>query len=95
MSVPHKLGCDEAKQRIIRLLNETKAKFGDKVSDVRENWDGNKADFSFKAMGLSVSGNFEVQPTLVNGELVLPFAALPMKSQIERDLNTKARELLT
>ena len=92
--VPHQLGMDEARQRILRLMAETKAKFDAKISEVEETWNGNRGLFRFKAMGFSVSGNLNVEPNLANVEINLPFAALPFKSRIESDLTTRARELL-
>jgi putative polyhydroxyalkanoic acid system protein len=94
LSVPHQLGTDEAKKRITKLLGETKAHYGDKISDLEESWVDNRGQFRFKAMGFSVSGNLEVQAGQVAGELNLPFAALPFKSKIESDLSTRAKELL-
>jgi hypothetical protein len=60
VSVPHKLGADEAKKRITQLISETKNQFGNKVSDVKESWTDHRGDFSFRAMGFSVSGVLKV-----------------------------------
>ena len=95
MSIPHRLGAEEAKQRIARLITETRGKFGGTVSDVEESWTENRGTIRFKAMGFSVSGSLDVQPSLVNVEINLPFAALPFKSRIESELSGKAKELLT
>lgn len=94
ISVPHQLGADEAKKRITKLLGETKAQYGDKISDLEESWADNCGQFRFKAMGFSVSGILQVESSQVQGELNLPFAALPFKSKIESDLTTRAKALL-
>ena len=94
ISVPHQLGTEEAKKRITKLIGETKAHYGGKVSDVEESWVENHGQFRFRAMGFSVSGNIDVEPNQVYTELNLPFAALPFKSKIESDLSTRAKELL-
>jgi len=94
ISVPHQLGAEEAKKRITKLLGETKAQYGDKISDLEETWVDNRGQFRFKAMGFAVSGSLQVQPGQVEGELNLPFAALPFKSKIESDLSTRAKALL-
>src|SRR5688572_10177248 len=94
LSLPHKLGADEAKKRITNLINETKEKFGNQVCNVRESWNGNRGDFGFKAMGFDVTGNLLVHPATVDVEINLPFAALPFKGKIERDLSTRAKALL-
>lgn len=93
-SVPHKLGAVEAKRRIANLIGQTRTQFGDKVTDVNERWIADRGEFSFKAMGFPISGVLEVKSDAVDGELNLPFAALPFKSRIEAELSGKARELL-
>ena len=95
ISIPHQLGAEEAKKRITKLLGETKAHYGDKISDLEETWMEDRGQFRFKVMGFSVSGNLQVEPSQVQGELNLPFAALPFKSKIESDLAIRAKELLS
>jgi len=94
ISVPHDLGADEAKHRIVNLVSEAKGNFGKSVSDVKESWIDNRGEFSFRAMGFSVSGNLQVEPKSVDLEITLPFAALPFKSRIEGELSSKAKALL-
>jgi len=94
LSVPHKLGADEARKRIENLISDAQKRFGDKVSDVKESWTDNRDDFSFRAMGFSVSGTLKVEPSSADLEINLPFAALPFKSRIENELCGKAKELL-
>ncbi|MEO6183094.1 MAG: polyhydroxyalkanoic acid system family protein [Verrucomicrobiota bacterium] len=94
LSVPHKLSTNEAKQRITKLIAETKEKFGGQVSDLQESWNENHGTFRFKAMGFSVSGDLYVEPTVARVEINLPFAALPFKSRLEEELSGKAKALL-
>src|SRR5689334_9262260 len=94
ISVPHQLGTEEAKRRITKLITETKAQFGSQVSDLKEDWNGDRGSFSFKAMGFSVSGNLLVEPANAQMGINIPFAALPFKGRIEQELSAKAKELL-
>lgn len=94
LSVPHNLSADEAKQRIVKLISETKEKFGDQVSDLEESWNGNQGTFRFKAMGFSVSGDMYIEPSNARVEINLPFAAMLFKSRIENELSAKAKTLL-
>lgn len=93
-SIPHNLGTDEAKRRIAHLVSDSKTRFAHVVSDVHETWDGATDRFQFRAMGMPVSGTLKVEPSVVNVEIDLPFAALPFRSRIEQQLVTHARELL-
>lgn len=94
MSVPHHLPQDEALDRIKNLLGEAKRDHGDKISDLTENWNGNTGTFSFKAMGFAVSGTLTVQPTTIDIDADLPFAASMFKGTIKSLINQKAGELL-
>ena len=94
ISTPHNLDHEEAKKRIVKLISESKIQFGNSVSDVNESWVDNRGDFSFRAMGFSVSGYLQVEPATVDVEINLPFAALLFKSRIEKVISEKASELL-
>ncbi|MBA4148374.1 MAG: polyhydroxyalkanoic acid system family protein [Verrucomicrobia bacterium] len=94
VSVPHQLGTDEAKRRIQGLIADAKSKFGNQASDLRENWTDNRNDFGFRAMGIAVAGSMEVQPSTVDIRLDLPFAALPFKGKIQKEVSDRARQLL-
>jgi hypothetical protein len=94
LSVPHTLGQEEAKKRVANLLAESRVKFGSHVSDVTEAWTGNVDNFSFRAMGFSVSGKLEVQEAQLLVDMDIPFAALPFKGRVESELLAHARQLL-
>lgn len=92
--VPHKLSQDEAMGRIKHLLGEVKTDYGDKVSDLRETWSGNRGEFAFKAMGFSIAGTLDVKPGEVALNGSLPLAAMPFKSKIESTIRDRATRLL-
>ena len=94
LSVPHQLGQDAAKSRISKLIADTRAQFGDKVTGLQEAWTGNIDTFSFSVMGFAVDGRLEVQPAGVLIDINLPWAALPFKGRIESEILRHARELL-
>lgn len=94
LSVPHQLGQDEAKNRIAKLIADSRVKFGNSVSDVQETWAGNVDTFSFRAMGFAVDGQLNVQPAAVDIELNFPWAAAPFKGRIESEIVKHAKELL-
>jgi hypothetical protein len=94
LSVPHTLGQEEAKRRAANLMADSRTRFADKISDVVESWNGYIDTFSFKAMGFSVSGTLEIQPSQILIEMNLPLAAYPLKGRIESEILTHARELL-
>ena len=94
LSVSHNLGTEEAKQRITSLVADTKAQFGGMICDLEESWSGNIGQFRFRAMGFAVTGQLHVEPTAVEIEVNFPFAALPFKSRVEKEILTQAKALL-
>lgn len=95
LSVPHVLGQEEAKKRVVNLLSESRARFGDKISDVTETWNGSVDNFSFRVLGFSVAGKLDVQPAELLIDIDFPFAALPFKGRVESEILSHARQLLS
>jgi len=94
LSVPHQLGQDEAKSRISKLIADSRAKFGDKVTDLEETWTGNTDVFSLRVMGFSIDGRLDVQPSEVLIDINFPWAAVLFKDRVESEILKHARELL-
>ncbi|MCC6775834.1 MAG: polyhydroxyalkanoic acid system family protein [Hyphomicrobiales bacterium] len=94
MSVPHSLGQAEALRRVQTIAGQLKTQHGDQISDLREQWQGNVGDFSFKAMGFNVAGRLTVSEHEVSMAGDLPLMAVPFKSQIERLIRDEAAKAL-
>lgn len=94
VNIPHRLREEEALRRIKDLLGEVKNQFADKISDLREEWNGNAGIFSFSAMGLPVSGMLTVRGDEVELSGELPFVASFFKGKIERIVRERAESLL-
>jgi hypothetical protein len=94
MTVPHRLSQDKALRRIQGLLGEVKTQFADKISNLHEEWNGSSGNFSFSAMGFSVSGTLAVRPSEVELSGDLPLAAAFLKGKIEATIRERAETLL-
>ena len=94
LTVAHNLGQEEARDRIARLMADSRAHFAGQITNVIESWNGYVDAFSFEAMGFATNGQLEVQPSQVLIEMHLPWAAYPFKARIEREILTQARQLL-
>jgi hypothetical protein len=94
MAISHRLTQEEATKRIKTLLGEVKVQFADKISNLQEKWNGSTGEFSFSAMGFSVSGVLTVRPSGVELEGKIPLMALPFKGTIESILLERAEKLL-
>ncbi len=94
MVVSHRFTQEEAVKRIKTLLGEVKNQFADRISDLREEWDGNAGKFSFSAMGFPVSRTLIVKPSKVELSGSLPFASTFFKGKIESMIRERAETLL-
>ncbi len=94
VTVDHQLGKDEALNRIKGLLGQAKEQYGDRITDLQETWSDDGGTFSFKAMGLKISGSLAVADSEVMIVGDYPFAAMPFKSTIEATLRERAQRLL-
>lgn len=95
ISVPHSLSRQEALGRIKDLLSQVKAKFGDRVANLRENWTEDLGEFGCTIMGFDVSGAVRVEAGHVHIEGKYPFAAIPFKTKIENTILERAKSLLS
>lgn len=94
MSIRHNLPQAEAVSRIKGLLGEIKQQHGEQITNLKEVWSGNKANFSFNAAGFDVSGTLEVGLSEVKLNGSLPFLAGLFKGQIESTIRDRAQRLL-
>ena len=94
VTVPHSLGTEEAKSRIQGAIADAKTRYADRVSDLSERWEGDRGEFSGRAMGFKVSGDIAVRTDAVEITGDLPFAAAMFKGQIETMIRDRATKLL-
>lgn len=92
--ISHSLTQDEAIKRITALLNDTKKKFGHKISELHEEWNANTGKFNFYAMGSFVSGTLIVKKSQVDISGHIPFTAILFKGKIESTIRNSAEALL-
>jgi hypothetical protein len=85
---------EEALRRVKKLIPKLKEDFNGKISDTYENWNGNTADFGFKALGSKIKGVLQVLDKNLVIEASLPFAAFPFKGLIESKIREIAIDLL-
>src|SRR5690242_16699488 len=72
VTIPHRLGRDEAKRRIENALDAIRREIAPFVKSLEYGWDGYRLDFRFSAMLQSVTGRIEVEDAVIRVELFLP-----------------------
>ena len=95
MEIPHSLSQEEAVIRIKNMLTGLKNDHGDKISDLKEDWNGNVGTFSFTAQGFDIAGTLTVHPSTVELKGKLPFAVSLFKGAITKTIYEQASRVLS
>ena len=73
ISIPHRLGRDEAVHRLKSGLGSVRANFGHLFSVEEEIWSGEHLDFRVSALGQAATGTIDVADDHVVLEIALPW----------------------
>lgn len=95
VDVKHTLDKAVATERVKGLLNKLKTDYGNMVQNLNEDWNENDANFSFKAMGMSVKGNLIVDDSSLKLDGKIPITAMPFKKTIEEKIREEAVKILS
>ena len=93
--VPHKLGQEQATERLKGFLDKVKEHYKDQVSKLEEEWAENILTFSMTTYGISIGGTLTVEDDRVVVDGTLPFVALPYKGRIQQSLTTELEKALS
>jgi hypothetical protein len=92
--VPNPLGQAKAISLIQQFMPQVQERFKDMVKDVQQTVTDNRVDYSFRTMGMTISGTTTVEETKVNVKMELPFAAMMIKGKIQSEMTTALERLL-
>jgi hypothetical protein len=73
ISIPHRLGRDEAVRRLKSGLGNAQSNFGHLLSVQEETWTGAHLQFRISALGQAANGSIDVADDHVLLEVVLPW----------------------
>ncbi|QDU55773.1 polyhydroxyalkanoic acid system family protein [Aeoliella mucimassa] len=94
VSVPHYTTKEEASTKIRYLLEGISAKYSDKIKNLEQTFDGDRMQFSFKTLGMNVTGEGLVDDEYVTVKGNIPIAAMMFKGQIESTIKDSLVRLL-
>lgn len=94
VSLPHKLGREEARRRIASNIGGLKDHIPGGASHVTSNWVGDRLDLQIHAMGQQVEAQITVEETKVRCHVMLPGMLGLFAAPIEAMLNRKGADLL-
>jgi len=93
VSIPHKLGRDEAVRRLKRGL-ATASDSLHVLSIDEEIWSGESMTFRVRALGQAASGKVDVSDDAVRLEVVLPYVLQKFAEMAQKVLRTRGQLLL-
>jgi hypothetical protein len=94
VSVPHHTTKEQATEKVKFLLDKIGQKYANQIKDLEQEFEGDKLNFSFKTLGIKVSGEGTVDDENVNIKGNLPLAAMMFKGKIESDLREELKRMM-
>ena len=94
VSIPHRLGKQEAARRLKGGLSRAAASFPIVTVD-EERWDGDQMFFRVRALGQAASGNIDVAEDHVRVEVMLPWLLQRFAQAAQGVIRDRGRLLLT
>lgn len=93
--VEHQLPREVAIDRLQQYSQRIRGDFQREVAEVQETWSDGIAQFSFRVMGFSVSGRTIVHFDRAEVHVQLPFAAIPFRGMIEKEIVQRLEQALS
>jgi putative polyhydroxyalkanoate system protein len=94
VEIPHHLTQEEAKARLTNGLTDARAKYGNYISGLQTNWNGDRMEFSGTVMAQRLSGRIDVLPQSVRVEIDLPTLLAMMAQKLIPKIKTEGQKLL-
>jgi hypothetical protein len=83
VSIPHRLGKDEAVRRLKTGLEKAKTNFGHLFAIQEETWTGDQLQFRVSALAQQLSGTIDVADDHVNLQIVLPWLLAKLAATLQ------------
>ena len=94
ITIPHQLGREEAKRRIMEQAAQLQSQHGSMLQRVEQRWDGDTLHFLVGAVGQSLSGTLRVAEQNVHLEVALPWMLALLAGTVKAQLEREGRKLL-
>ncbi len=94
VTIPHRLGKDEALRRIKAGITRGRTEFARLLTIENESWSGDRLTFSASALGQRASGIIDVTEGAVRLEVTLPWLLARFAHAVQRVVGQKGQLLL-
>ena len=94
VGISHSLDQEEATERLKEHFTDAKERFGQQVTDLAEQWDGNVLSYGFTTFGFRIEGTVTSGESEVTVDARLPLVAVPFKATIEQQIRDQFGKVL-
>jgi hypothetical protein len=94
ITVPHRLGSEEAKRRISERIELLRRDYIDKLAYSEANWNGDTANLRVVAFGQTATAQLYVMNDALRIEVQLPWILAALTGKVQGVLKTNAEESL-
>ena len=94
ITLPHRLGAEEAKRRITGGIELLRRDYNDKLAYSEVNWNGDTANLRVVAFGQTATAQLYVMNDAVRIEVQLPWILAALTGKIQGVLKSSAEESL-
>lgn len=94
VSIPHKLGRQEAKRRLDTGIGRLRPELGALVSGLDYRWEGDTLSFNASAMWQTITGRIEVLDDAIRIEIDLPWIMSLLSDTITAQVRRRGMALL-
>jgi hypothetical protein len=95
MTLPHELGEEEVKRRMLAGIADARAKYPGYLKNAHETWNGNTMEFTGSAMGQTVTGRVQIEPKQVHIHVDLPMLLAMLAGRILPRIESEGKKLLS
>jgi Putative polyhydroxyalkanoic acid system protein (PHA_gran_rgn) len=94
VSIPHRLGQDEATRRLKSGIETARTKLAQVFAIEEETWADNRLQFRVRALGQAASGTVEVAEDHARLEVMLPWPLAQIADKIQRAIQSQGTTML-
>jgi Putative polyhydroxyalkanoic acid system protein (PHA_gran_rgn) len=94
VSIPHRLGQDEATRRVKSGLDTVRSKLTQVMTIEEETWNGNELQFRVRALGQAASGTIDIAEDHARLEVMLPWPLAQIAEKVQRAIQSQGTAML-
>ncbi len=94
VTIPHRLGKDEAKRRMRQGFSDVRSHVSDNFVTLHDAWAGDHLDFQARLLGQSATGSVDVADDHVRLEVQLPWALAMLADKAKTLVERRGQRML-